>query len=329
MTDKEKLSVMTNEVALAVSSPSNSLAVSGEVRRLVMASRSANTQRAYRSDLKAFSAWCRASNRSELPASPETLAEYVGFLTRTCKPATISRRLAAISVAHKAAGLESPTLSELVRSTIKGARRELGTMQTKKAAVRIAGIRLAVKEFDLSPKSVRDRALLLVGYAGAFRRSELVGLELQDLAFTSEGVRVTVRRSKTDQEGAGMVKGIPFGSREDTCPVRALRAWLELAGIESGPVFRSVTKGGKVQGSPLGDRDVSRILKGLAGALGLEPDQVGGHSLRSGLITDAYASGVPEAVIMATSGHKSHRVMSGYRREANLFAQNAAASVGL
>ncbi len=174
---------------------------------------------------------------------------------------------------------------------------------------------------------VRDRALLLVGFAGAFRRSELVSLDVADLSFTSDGLEVTLKRSKTDQEGQGRRIGIPFGSSPHTCPVRSLRAWLDGAGIADGPVFRDVSRRGRVGAVRLSDKAVARLVKRAARAAGLDPARFSGHSLRAGLATSAAKAGKTERAIMAQTGHKSEKMVRRYIRDASLFAENAAAGL--
>jgi len=300
-----------------------------KVARMVENSRAENTKRAYLSDWATFSGWCSARGVSAMPATPSTVASFVADAATTRKASTVGRYVASISTAHKMAGHPSPCHHELVRSTLRGMRRELGTAQRKAQPVRIKNIRAALESFDGSPKCVRDRALVLLGFAGAFRRSELVALDRADVELTTDGLVVTVRRSKTDQEAAGTRKAIPYGANPSTCPVRAVLAWFELLGAFTGPVFRPVDKAGRVADTRLSDKAVCLVLKNLAANMGLDAAQVSGHSLRAGMVTDAFAVGVSEAVIMNQTGHRSCAVMAGYRREANLFAQNAAAALGL
>ncbi|MCH8978019.1 MAG: tyrosine-type recombinase/integrase [Armatimonadetes bacterium] len=292
--------------------------MSGNVVALVSAARAESTKRAYRSDWAHFDAWCSDVGRASLPASPATVAEYVAHMAGSFKPSTIDRRLAAISVVHRSKGRESPCASELVRSTVAGAKRTHGTARDRKTAVRVDTVRAALSRLDDSIRSKRNRAILLLGYAGAFRRSELVSLDVADLGEIDGGISVTLRRSKGDQEGEGMVKGILFGRRAETCPVRALRGWLESAGITEGAIFRPVTKGGAVTRARLSGRAVAVVVKELAALGGLDPADVSGHSLRAGLITDAFASGLSETEIMAHTGHRSRAVLSVYHRDADL-----------
>jgi integrase len=310
--------------------PGGALApISEQARDFLRAAKSANTLRAYRSDWEDFSTWCNSHGVPFLPAEADTVALYVSDLASTAKPSTIGRRLSAISVAHQAAGHSSPTRSLLVRDTFAGIRRTVGTAQDKKSPVRVNHLREAAGQLGDSLQEVRDKAVVLFGYAGAFRRSELVALNVEDVKFSIEGAKVTLRRSKTDQEGKGTVKGIGYGSKSSTCPVRALQAWIGAAGITSGPIFRAVNKGGKVSPTRLSDKAVSLIVKRIAPKLGLDSEDVSGHSLRAGFVTDQYAKGTAETVIMHHTGHKSRTVMAGYRREADLFAVNYTAVAGL
>lgn len=299
------------------------------VAAYVRDSRSENTKRAYRSDWAAFAAYCKQQALEPLPAEPMTVAAFIAGLPEFSKASTIARKVASISSAHKMAGLPSPCQSEIVLSTLKGIRRSLTVAPRKVSPVRVAHLRTCFQSPETSPTALRDRALVLLGYAGGFRRSELVALDFVDVERTMDGFIVTVRRSKTDQSGAGHRKGIPYGSNADTCPVRALAAWLEKVGESTGPIFRPISKSGRILTGRLTDKSVSLIVKKLAPAMGIDPAKASGHSMRAGFVTDAYAAGAPEAAIMATTGHRSHAVMSGYRREANLFRQNAASMVGL
>lgn len=256
------------------------------------------------------------------------MAPYLTDLAATHKPGTLQRRVSAISQAHQAAKLPVPTKGAVAK-TMAGIRRTCGTAQRGKTAARTQEIRAMVATCDEGPLGTRDRALLLLGFAGAFRRSELVGLDVADLHFGTDGLTVTIRRSKTDQEGAGQKVGIPYGSTPATCPVRNLRAWLDASGITDGPVFRGVDRWGHVLGERLSDKAVARAVKRAAEAAGLDPAQYAGHSLRAGLATAAAEAGVSERAIMAQTRHKSAPMVRRYIREGNLFRENAAAAVGL
>ncbi len=293
-------------------------------------SKAANTWKAYQADLRDFATWCGACNLASLPATPETVAAYLAYLVPHCKVSTIRRRLAAISQQHAAAGFESPTRSAAVKLTMQGIKRTHAPQQTVRK-VRPAVTSIVYKLVDPLGTSLidqRDRALILLGFAGAFRRSELAQLRLTDITESEDGLRVVLRQSKTDQEGEGFIKGIPYGHESKTCPVRAWQAWKAAAGITDGQAFRSVTRHGEL-GTSLSDRAVADIIKRWAKAAGLEYNDYSGHSLRAGLATAAAQAGVSERVIAKQTGHKSLPVLRGYIREGSLFTENAAAMVGL
>jgi site-specific recombinase XerD len=304
-------------------------ALAQATREYIRQAKAPNTVRAYRSDWEQFTSWCQAQGLAALPATPETLAAYLAHEAATHPVSTLQRRLSAISQAHQAAGRESPARSEVVRLTMKGIRRAKGTAPTQKAPAVTQDVQAMVATLPDNLLGLRDRALLLIGFAGAFRRSELVSLDVEDVEECAEGLRVTLRRSKTDQEGAGEVKGIPYGRKLETCPVRALRAWLEAAGITAGPIFRSVNRHGQVQPGRLSDKAVALVVKRAAEAAGLDASRYAGHSLRAGLATSAAAAGVQERDIMRQTGHRSVTMVRRYIREGELFRANAAAAVGL
>ena len=304
-------------------------AVADRARDYVAHAKASNTLRAYRADWRDFEGWCSDHGVQSLPAEPETVALYLSDLAGRAKTATLQRRLSAISQAHQASGHESPTKSSKVRAVWAGIRRVLGTAQQGKAAATTGELRAMVGTLPASLLGKRDRALLLLGFAGAFRRSELVGLDVCDVQFNRDGAVITLRRSKTDQEGQGMKKGIPYGSKADTCPVRALRNWLQAAAISDGPLFRSVNRHGQVQTGRLSDKAVALVVKRAAKAASLDAATFAGHSLRAGLATAAAAAGVSERAIMAQTGHKSVNMVRRYIREGSLFRENAAAGIGL
>lgn len=314
----------------AAAAPTDLTALAAEAAAYAAQARAAATLRAYRADWRDFAAWCQERQTSALPAAPDTVALYITDLARTRAVSTIRRRLASIAQAHRAQGLESPTGAPVVRQVLRGIRRAKGVAPRQKAAADLAVIRAMVATLDESLQGLRDRAILLLGFAGAFRRSELARLTVADLEFVSEGVIVTLRRSKTDQEGAGAVKGIPYGANPATCPVRALRAWLDASGITAGPLFRSVWKGGRrLRPRALPDRAIAEVVKRAAAAAGYDPARFSGHSLRAGLATAAAAAGVEERAIMEQTGHTTTRTVRRYIRRGALFRNNAAARVGL
>jgi len=300
-----------------------------EARDYVAAGRAENTTRVYRTGWAQFTAWCDAHGVRALPAGAETVACYVADLAKVAKPATIDARLAAISAAHRAAGHDSPTKEEAVRLVRRGVRRTLGTDQRQVRPVTVPDLRVMLAGLGTDFAGCRDRALLLLGFAGALRRSELVGLDVADITEGTEGLTVRLRRSKTDQEGAGRIIGIPFGSNPVTCPVRAWRAWLEVSGITEGAAFRPVDRHGHIGGARLSGQAVALVLKRRASRAGLDADDVAGHSLRAGLATAAAAAGVPERVIAEQTGHKGTAMLRRYIREGSLFRENAASAVGL
>ncbi len=303
-------------------------AVAARARDYARGSKAASTQRAYHTDWRDFEGWCAAHGLAALPASPETVALYLTVRAETCKPATLARRVAAISRAHQLADHPSPTTSATVRAMVSGIRRAKGTAQRVKAPAVTRELRAMVEALPPTLLGRRDHALLLLGFAGAFRRSELVALDVADVAETADGLVVTIRRSKTDQEGAGRTVGIPYGSRSANCPVRATRAWLTAAGVVEGAIFRGVDRHGNLL-SRLSDKGVARVVQRAAAAAGLDPANYAGHSLRAGLATAAAQGGAPERVIMDQTGHTSVAMVRRYIRDGELFNDNALAYTGL
>lgn len=290
-----------------------------------------NTLRAYRSDWAHFEEWCSRQGLAPLPAAPATVALYITALAEAGRAvSTIRRRLASISAVHQAAGHQSPTQDMKVKTIWAGIRRAKGTAQRQVAPIVTEHLRAIVGALQLDTLAgLRDRALLLVGFIGAFRRSELVGLNVEDLTPTAEGFVVTLRRSKTDQEGEGETKAIPYGANAETCPARALRAWLDAAGITSGPVFRAVNRHGQVSARRLSDRAVALIVKRSVEAVGLDASRFSGHSLRAGFATAAARAGASERDIARVTHHKSDRVLRRYIRDAQVFDNAALSAVGL
>ncbi|MEN9936567.1 MAG: hypothetical protein RLZZ387_3146 [Chloroflexota bacterium] len=299
------------------------------VRRFAEQSRSAATRRAYQADWRDFSRWCEARALPHLPAAPVTVAAYLAESAARLKPSTLQRRLASISQAHQLAGHPSPTRDEQVRTVLKGIRRVRGTAPAQKAAAGTEVVRALVAALGDDLAGLRDRALLLVGFAGAFRRSELVALDAADVTFAPEGMLLRLRRSKTDQEGRGETKGIPLGKNAGTCPVRALQAWVRAAAITEGPLFRRVDRWGRVGAARLSDRSVARVVQRAAAAAGFDPADYAGHSLRAGFATSAAAAGVSDRAIMRQTGHRSRQMLDRYVRAGGVFRENAAAEVGL
>jgi integrase len=298
-------------------------------REYAEAARSANTSRAYESDLRAFCSWCKDRELTCLPASPETVSLFATWCADRFKPATIERRLASIAVAHSTAGYESPTSHGVVRAVLRGIRRSKGTAQVRKRALLVDDLRELVLCVAPGLKGTRDRALLLVGFASALRRSELVGLDAQDVRFEREGVILTIRKSKTDQEQHGAEVAVLYGSDPKTCPVRALQAWLDESGITEGPLFRGMDRHHNIRKTRLTERIVAAIVKHHAERAGFDPALYGGHSLRSGFATSAARAGKSEASIMRQTRHKSVTVARRYIREGTRWDDHAGAGIGL
>jgi site-specific recombinase XerD len=292
-------------------------------------SKATNTVRAYRADWSDFSDWCRVHGQCTLPASPETVALYVADLSTTHKPATLTRRISAISQAHQIAELETPTASAKVRSVMAGIRRTKGTAQNAKTPVLVDDLKRMIAGLPDGILGTRDRALLLIGFTGGFRRSELVALDRADVEFNRDGLVVTIRRSKTDQEGEGRKIGIPYGSNPATCPIRALQDWLEASEILGGPVFRPINRHARMADVRLSAAAVADIVKRYVASVGLAASDFSGHSLRSGLATSAAMSGASERAIMNQTGHKSLSTLRRYIRDGSLFRENAVAGLGL
>jgi site-specific recombinase XerD len=292
-------------------------------------SKAGNTIKAYRSDWFHFEAWCKTHGQISLPATPETVALYVADLSATHKPGTLTRRLSAISQAHQIAELESPTAAAKVRLVMAGIRRNKGTAQTAKTPVLVDDLRRMISSLSANLLGVRNRALLLIGFSGAFRRSELVALDVSDVTFTREGLVVTIRHSKTDQESEGRKIGIPYGSNPATCPIRSLQEWLERSGISDGPLFRPINRHGKMAAIRLSGAAVSDVVKRYVEAAGLDASEFAGHSLRSGLATSAAMAGASERSIMDQTGHRSLNMVRRYIRDGNLFRNNPVAVLGL
>jgi integrase len=272
-----------------------------------------------------ITAWCSARGVESMPATPETVKVFLASQAiGGTKSSTLGRRIAAIRYAHKLAGFEPPTNSELVKVELRGIRRAIGAAPERKDAATADRVGDMVALIPDTLAGLRDRALLLLGFAGAFRRSELVALTVADLSETQAGLRVIIRKSKTDQEGAGQEIAIPSGGRLRA--VEAVKAWLAAAKIESGPVFRSVNRGGRVLPDALTDRSAALIVKAYAQRAGLDPAAYAGHSLRAGFLTSAADAGANVFKMMEVSRHKSVDTLRGYVRRADLFRDHAGAT---
>jgi site-specific recombinase XerD len=291
------------------------------------ASKAPATQAAYGSDFRIFEMWCTARGLCALPA---TAAALCGFLadeaTTGRRASTLGRRLAAIRYFHRAAGHDTPTSDEAVKATLSGIRRTIGAAPVRKRAA-TSDMVIAMSATGTSLRALRDRAIILLGFAGAFRRSELVALDVADLEEASEGLWITIRRSKTDQEGLGRKVAIPHG--EIACPVAALKAWLEAAGITEGAVFRRVFNkcAQRVTEQRLAARNVATIVKAGAAKLGLDATAFAGHSLRAGFVTSAVKRGANLIKITDVTGHRSLEMLKTYSRDAEAFVGHAGAGL--
>ena len=304
--------------------------LAAQAQKFIGQAKAENTRRAYAADWQDFTGWCERHCYQSLPATPQIMVLYLTDLVTTGrKVSTLERRIAAISQAHQYAGQETPTQTAVVRELMKGIRREKGSRQHTVDAILIEDLRILIEHLPATLKGIRDRALLLIGFAGALRRSELVALDVEDIEVCREGLRVTMRRSKTDQEGEGRIIGIPYGARLATCPVRAYQEWQAASGISTGAIFRGIDKGGHLASDRLTDRSVAKIIQHLAHAAGLDTKSFSGHSLRAGHATTAARAGASERTIMRTTGHRSEKMVRRYIREGTLFQDSSAASLGL
>jgi len=304
--------------------------LSAQARSYVESARAPNTRRAYRADWRDFAAWCSAEGRDALPASVETLTLYLTSQATLLKPQSLGRRVAAISVAHQSAGFLSPTNALDVRLLLSGIRRVQRSPRRPKKALEVGEVRcIAATLGAASLRDVRDRAIMLLGFAAGLRRSELVALDVCDLEFTPEGVLLTIRQSKTDQEGEGRIIPVPTGSHALTCPVSAVRAWLSTGEIQCGPVFRTIGRHGNLRPDRLSDKGVARTIKRLCALIGLPPAAYAGHSLRSGFATSAARAGATEHAISLVTGHRSIQVLRRYIQEGVLWEDSASAKLGL
>ena len=290
-------------------------------------SKSNNTLRAYKSDFKDFGAFCAKHGLDSLPTEPKVVSLYITHLSKNSKVSTLRRRLVSIGMLHKLKGHYLDTKHPLIIENLMGIKRVKGSIQKGKKPILINHLKSIInvineKKIDEIKKS-RDKTVVLVGFGGGFRRSELVNIDYEDIEFVAEGVKITIKRSKTDQFGEGMVKGLPYFTNEVYCPVINLKKWLELSNIKSGPIFRRFTKGSSLTRDRLTDQSVVLLIKNYLNLAGIENTNYSGHSLRSGFATVAAESGADERSIMAMTGHKTTQMVRRYIREANIFKNNA------
>jgi len=290
------------------------------VHSYLEASLANNTWRAYRDDLKHFQAW-----GGTLPASPEQIARYLAYYASRHAVATLTRRLASLSKIHNAQQWANPVSTALVRTTFQGIRNRHGVKQRQVAPAIKEDILAMVKNL-MGTKGIRDKALLLIGFAGAFRRSELADLQYSDFEHVQQGLLIYLRRSKTDQAGQGRKIAIPH-ARGAVCAIIALREWLEHSEIIEGPIFRGVNRHGHIGTQTITPQSIALVVKERAAAVGLDPTQYSGHSLRAGLVTSAAQAGISSWKIRQQTGHKSDAMLQRYIRDANIFVDNAAGGV--
>ena len=322
-----------HETRLTLVAPSRDLETLIEkTKAYIRGAKAPATQLAYKSDFRDFTRFCRDHNLSFLPSTPETVALYITDCASRIASATITRRLTSITKAHQAAGSkDSPASTHhfIVSETLKGIRRAIGTAQHGKKPLLTADIRRIIAHCPKNLRGRRDCALLLTGFAGAFRRSELAAIEVSDLSYSKDGLVIDLRRSKTDLQARGRQVGIPFGRDARTCPVRALRRWLKESRVKSGPLFRAINRHGHIALRGLNRASIGWILKRAALRAGMKTRPLDGHSLRAGCVTQAAMNGANERDIMRQTGHKSAETLARYIRIGQMFTHNAATSLGI
>jgi len=291
-------------------------------------SKAYNTIRAYRSDFKDFSVFCGKNSLKPFPTDPKIVALYLTYLSsKGAKISTLKRRLVSIGVIHKLKGHYLDTKHPIIIENLMGIKRKIGSFQQGKKPILINQLKSIINVIDNEKtkeiKKIRDKTLILIGFGGGFRRTELVSIDYNDIELVPEGVKIVVRRSKTDQFGEGMLKGLPYFSNQNYCPVLHLKKWLKLSNIKSGPIFRRFSKSLKLSENRLTDQSVALLLKNYLDAAGIENKNYSGHSLRSGFATVSAESGADERSIMAMTGHKTTQMVRRYIKEANIFKNNA------
>jgi len=294
----------------------------------LQSSKSNNTVRAYKSDFDDFSLFCVQNGFKALPSEPKIVSLYLTHLsTKNIKMSTLKRRLVSIGVIHRLKGQYLDTKHPSIIENIMGIKRRKGSIQKGKKPLLINHLKQIINVLDEGKeeeiKKFRDRSILLIGFSGGFRRNEIISLDYDDLDFVTEGLKINLKRSKTDQFGEGSVKGLPYFDNSQYCPVISLKKWIEVSNIGSGPLFRRFSKGSKLTENRLTDQTVALLIKKYLKLAGIESKNYSGHSLRSGFATSAAESGADERSIMAMTGHKSTEMVRRYIKEANLFKNNA------
>jgi site-specific recombinase XerD len=291
-------------------------------------SKAMNTIRAYKSDYRDFGLFCAQNGFRSLPADPKIVSLYITHLSiKDVKISTLKRRLVSIGVIHKLKGHYLDTKHPSIIENIMGIKRRKGSIQKGKKPILINNLKQIINVIDSfnneEIKKFRDRSVILIGFSGGFRRNEIVSLDYEDLDFVTEGLKINLKRSKTDQFGEGAVKGLPYFDNSQYCPVLSVKKWIEVSNIKSGPLFRRFSKGSKLTENRLTDQTVALLIKKYLNLAGIDSKNYSGHSLRSGFATSAAESGAEERSIMVMTGHKSTEMVRRYIKEANLFKNNA------
>ncbi len=303
-------------------------ALQQETLKNLQNSKAANTVRAYKSDFEDFGLFCIKNGFNNLPSEPKVVSLYLTHLfTKNIKISTIKRRLVSIGVIHKIKGHYLDTKHPAIIENLMGIKRRKGTVQKSKKPLLINDLKKIIdvinKEKEPDIKKLRNKSLLLIGFSGGFRRNEIVSLDLEDVEFVFEGVKITIKKSKTDQFGEGMIKAIPHFENSLYCPVSALKRWINISKIKNGPIFVKFSKGSKMTSNRLTDQSVALIIKEYLLKAGIDNKNYSGHSLRSGFATSAAEAGAEERSIMAITGHKTTEMVRRYIKESNLFKNNA------
>tara|TARA_B110000438_G_C15680136_1_gene592005 strand:+ start:36 stop:992 length:957 start_codon:yes stop_codon:yes gene_type:complete len=290
--------------------------------------KSNNTIRAYKSDFRDFGAFCAKNGFKSLPTEPKIVSLYLTHLSiKEAKMSTLRRRLVSIGVIHKLKGHYLDTKHPVIIENIMGISRKKGNYQRGKKPILINDLKAIINAIDQESakeiKKNRDKTIILIGFGGGFRRAELVSIDYEDVEFVAEGVKIIIKRSKTDQFGEGLIKALPYFSNKLYCPVLHLKKWFEISNIKSGPIFRKFNKGFNLSDKRLTDQTVALIIKEYLDLAGIENKNYSGHSLRSGFATATAESGADERSIMAMTGHKTTQMVRRYIKEANLFKNNA------
>ena len=294
----------------------------------LQSSKAINTVRAYKSDFNDFGLFCAQNGFKSLPSEPKIVSLYLTYLsTKDAKMSTLKRRLVSIGVIHKLKGHYLDTKHPSIIENIMGIKRRKGSIQKGKKPILISSLKIIIDVIDQQNrekiKKLRDRSIILIGFSGGFRRNEIVSLDYDDLDFVPEGLKINIKRSKTDQFGEGSKKALPYFDNSQYCPVVSLKNWIDITKVNSGALFRRFSKGSKLTNKRLTDQTVALLIKEYLQLAGIDSKDYSGHSLRSGFATSAAESGVEERSIMAMTGHKSTEMVRRYIKEANLFKNNA------